>query len=363
MSTKLIIQETITSREFNRLAADFKREIIRNGLDKPIISSLAELKTELKFIINNEIRITPDSEATAIVNTKNGLGQTAINPPKSDSEILKYLTKGKTDLTKYNKAKDFSTLSETGVVFGQRSRGQDVANRVALRMEIGQTDSVEDQYFKARQFFQNAVFALPDSNGNIKYYANPGLDITQFVKIKCSTQTGAGDVEPEVGMSPSRRFQKDKSTKGYADWTLKQDGINFVRSNFIDLTPSMDFIKDGDFNRATALLDVADKNNKLSDIKTQIVDIENTAILPQDMKNYAGTIELINSIQLSKKIDAESTLYSLVYSSSAGTEATDENSLKAILNSVRAWIVKEEGSWFKALVDKVTKLIKEFMRD
>lgn len=340
---------------------DLRKEIIESGLDEPITDSILELQTNLRTLVNQNVRV--DSAAQAgVTNQTNGLDQPTVNPPKSDEEILRYLTNGKTDLSKYNKAKDFTSLSETGVVFGNRSKGQQFANRVTLRLDIDDTETVQTQYNKAKSFFHSAIFALPDSGGEIQYFANPGLDLSQFVKIKCSTLTGDGDAEPFEGMSPARRFQRNRHTKGYSDWTLKQDAVNFIRNNFIDLTPAMNFIKAGDFTRARTLINRQDKANKLTDIRINAANLDTKdVVLPEGMKNYTNIIGLINNLQVSKKITKEQVVYSLV-SNYDEFDTTEANVSKQIEAGLRRWIVKNENVWFNKLVDKVNALIKRYTR-
>lgn len=354
------LEATITEKEFLQFRDDFRRDIIRNGFDDIITQSVIQLKTELKFVVNEQIRSTTGGTLGAPTPSKtNELGQPSINPPKSEEEILKFLTNGKTDLSKYNKAKDYSTLSETGVVFGQKSRGMDRANRVALRMNIDEGETVQGQFSKAKQFFQDSVFALPDAGGNVKYYANPGLDITGFVKIKCSTLTGDGDAQPFEGMSPAQRFQRDRHRKGYADWTLKQDGIDFIRKNFVDLSEVINAIKDGDYETANTLLRRADKGNKLSTIRAQAQNLGNPTTQTVSMQAYTNALDLINNVQVTKKSDDLSSIYSLV-SSYADFPAGEVNFFENLMRNVRSWVVANEEVWFNKLVEKVTKLIKKF---
>ncbi len=354
------LEKEITEKEFLRLRDEFKKQIIVNGLDDILAKSIAQLQTQLKFVVNEQIRsgtnvVGPVQPSDAT----NGLDQPTINVPRSEEEILKFLTNGKTDLSKYNKAKDFSTLSETGVVFGNKSKNMDRANRVSLRMDIDDGETVEGQFAKAKRFFQDAVFALPDAAGQTKYYANPGLDITGFVKIKCSTLTGDGDAQPFEGMSPAQRFQRDRHRKGYADWTLKQDGVDFIRKNFVDLSPIIEAIKDGNFATAGRLLAKADKGNKLSSLRTQVYNLENPTTQPVSMQAYNNSISLINNIQLTKKTDSLSTVYSLV-SSYNDFPAGEATFFENLMRNIRSWVVANEEAWFQELVKKVDELIKKF---
>lgn len=356
---ELIIVSEITEKDFLKLQKEFKKEVINSGLDGIVQTSVVKLQESLRFLINEQIRLADTTAPASRTNSVNGLGQTSVNPPQSEQEILKFLTNGKTDLSKYNSAKDYTTLQESGVVFGQKSKSMDKANRVALRMQILEGETVESQFARAKGFFQEAIFALPDAGNKIKYYANPGLDITGYIKIKCSTMTGSGNESPFDGMSPAERFKKDSTGKGFADWTLKQDGVDFIRRNFLDLTPIIEAIKEGDFGKASNLLRRADKGNKLSPLREQLANINSKTSQTVSMQSYTNTIELINNIQITKKIDDISTVYNLV-SSYQDFAAEEVNFFESLKRSIRSWVVANEDAWFQQLVDKADQLIKKF---
>jgi hypothetical protein len=82
-------------------------------------------------------------------------------------------------------------------------------------MEIEPDETVESQYQKATKFFAEALFALPGSGGDMNYFLNPGIDLAQFIKIKCSVLTGDGDQKTRKGLNPQERFEKTR-TRGYA---------------------------------------------------------------------------------------------------------------------------------------------------
>lgn len=383
-NVKFKIEEEITKEDFLRLQKSIKTNVIQTGLDKTLEKSIPELKEQLRFLVNEQIRVynadTRSYSDTGVIqsahktrttsNTVNGLGQPIINPAKSDQEIIKYVTNGKTDLSKYNAAKDYSTLSESGVVFGQRSKGSEKANRVTLRMDISEGETVQNQYIKAKQFFQEAVFALPDSGGKTKYYSNPGFDITEFVKIKCSTMTGdETSPEPTKGLSPQRRFERATKDKGFAEWTLKQDGVDFIRRNFVDLTIVVNSIKEGDFKKADSLLRMADKNNKMTDVRIKIQELEkvSTASKPEDAStpelsgvfSYINSIKLINNLKIEKKIDDISTAYILT-SDYEDFSKDGVDVLTILMQNIRAWVVANEEVWFNKLIKITENVLRDF---
>jgi hypothetical protein len=361
------IVSVVTKKDIEKFKNQFTKDIVQNGLDSILKKSLWKLRDSLLTAVNEVLRVASPEEAKKAADPTqvNSLYQPVVNPPKSEQEILKLLTGGKADLSKYNKAKDYTTLSETGIVFGQGSTGQTKANRINLRRDIEENETVSQQFAKANQFFKDAIFALPDTDGTIRYYKNPGLDISSFVKIKCSTMTGDGDGQPFTGMSPAQRFQRDRHTKGYATWTLRQKGVDFIRKSFIDLTDPIEAVKNGDLALASRLLDqkkyaVESNGDKTPSMKNEVDAAISGITKDKATKAYLDAVTLIHNIQISKKLEDKSATYSLV-SYDANESSSEETEFKSsLMRAVRAWVVSEENEWFSDLLIKVEKLIKDF---
>lgn len=344
---------------------DFKTNVIENGLDAILEQSLLKLKEDLKFLINEQVRVTPEDQKVQDDKLEeNPLGQAFINPPKSEDEILKFLTDGKVDLSKYNKSKDYSTLQETGVVFGHHSSGQRAANRIELRLEIQPDETVEEQYQKAKEFFEKAIFALPDGSGKTNYFINPGLDITPFLKIKCSVFTGTGDTDGEKGMSPARRFQRDTHRRGFAQWTFKQDAVEEIRKKYINITEVVNLIKDGDYESANKILkrNITKKgvSNKevIYDMSSNVDKLkENSKNLPTSTQSYINILNMINNLETEKKIIDGTTRYSLV-TTYEDFDDSATNILAKLEAEIRRWTTINENYWFLELVKRTENLIK-----
>lgn len=346
---------------FLEFKKDFRKQIIERGLDEPLSKTADQLRTELLFVVNEKIRAT--NPATSVQGTEtpsnNGLNQPTVSIPKSEDELIKFLTEGKTDPSKYNKAKDYTTLSETNIVFGHGSQGTGAANRVTLRMEIGDDETVQSQYARAKEFFQSSLFALPGPAGGMNYYMNPGIDISQFVKIKCSVFTGDGDTKARKGLSPQERFDRNKTGRGYAEWTLKQDAVEVIRKNYINITEVINFLKQGDTDRAKAIVDLVDKDGKLDTIKQQIDKLESGTNVPSSTQAYNNAVNLINNLKIIKKVNQEDVIYTLV-SDFSDFENNEVDFYTQIMNSIRSWGVEQEDYWFNSLVKKAEELIKQY---
>lgn len=386
---------------FEEFKKDFRKKVIETGLDDSLIVSAENLKATLSQTVNEKITMngqTPITSENVNTQQQNGLNQATVDIPKSEEELVKFLTDGKSDPSKYNKAKDYTTLSESGIVFGYGSRGQASSNRVTLRMNIEDGETVNSQYLKAKQFFQESLFALPDAAGNMNYYVNPGLDISQYVKIKCSVFTGDGSSRTKKGVSPQERFNINASKKGYADWTLKQEAVDMIKKNFINITSVMNMLKEGDVDRAKIMLDSADKNHSAPKLAVQLnklksnVDayskffqdsqgrwrvksgsseggryatikemaeagINPTSTISVSMQAYQNAVQLISNLKIVKKITNEAVLYTLV-SSFADFDSNQVDFYKEIMNAIRGWGVENEDDWFDSLVTKTEELIR-----
>lgn len=344
-----------------KFSKELKENVIYNGLDSTLNFSLSELKKDLNLYVNN-IRTTPYRIGEPV--KENGLEQPSINPPKAEADIINYLTKGRVDLTKYNNSKSFTDLAETGLLVGHNSKNQTAANRVTLKMNISSTDTVESHYTAAKKFINEAVFALPDANGNLKYYINPGYDLSEFVKIKCSTHTGDGNEKPKKGMSPAERFQKDSTRKRkdsdspYAEWTLKQDAVSFIRQNFIDLTPVIENIKKGDFEAAQQIAQALDKK-KATDISDQLQNLKQNKNINEPIKDYKNVLDIINNMKWAKKLTENRVEYVLVSSAYSADKDTD-NVYEDLKKTIKQWAAIRNRDWWIAIVKKLKRLIGKY---
>jgi hypothetical protein len=344
----------------NEFNTDLKNEVIENGLDASLLQTLEDLKQELLFVINEKIRLNKpkDPFEKDEEDKENGLGQPTVSIAKSDDELIKYLTNGQVDPSKYNKAKDYTTLNETNMVFGNTSQGQTMANRVALRMDISDHETVKTQFIKAKEFFQEAMFALPDNSGNINYYVNPGIDLSKYIKIKCSVFTGDGDKKAKKGFSPEERFEKNRQAERHADWTLKQDALNMIRRDFINISPVINSLKQNDTSSALGLLDRYD-NKVLEPIKQQIHKLEKGQDVPESTQVYTDILKLIKNLKFYKKINENDIYYTLVSGFEDIAETATEF-LPYITDAINKWQVLNEQFWINSIKQKLEEIIEKY---
>jgi hypothetical protein len=351
---------------FEKFKREFEVEIIQYGLDEPLKESLDKLKTSLKFLINEKTLSKPDQQVSqdVPVTSATELNQTKTTMPKSDAEIIKHLTQGKVDPTKHNKNKEYTTPHETNLVFGNKNKHGEINTRVALRQEITSDESVESQFSKAKAFFNKTMFALPDRSGKVQYYANPGIDLSADVKIKCSTQTGDGNADPKRGLSPAERFKRDSKNKEdengrhFSEWTLKQAAVTRIQASFINITPVVDAVKDGDFDRAVTIAKIQDKSGKLPEVVKQTAQLPDGPAVAESTRNYTNLLKLVNNLTQIKKSSYTQVVYSLVSDYTASRE--DKIYIDEVKLAIRNWVTENEEQWFNAFVKKVENLIKKY---
>lgn len=358
MKIDIKIEKTDFIEQF---AKELKIDVIQNGLDSNLAFSISAIKKDLKFFVNSQPRTrdTPNQTKEEPTEAETGLGQTRVSVPRSEEEIVKFITNNSADLSKYSKAKDFTSLNESNVLFGHKNKGGQNHNRITLRMEIDPSDTVETHYNKAKAFFQKAMFVLPDSAGKLNYYTNPGIDLTQHIKIKCSTLTGLAEgIKPRRGLTPDERFDRDSKNKGYAEWTIKQDAVDEIRNNFTNITSIVEAVKEGNLELANTLAKVVDKNDSLKEIPQQLQKLQNKEDLTPSIESYMTLIDMINTLKFSKKVTESGPTYSLI---SEVDEVDKESSVYSdVIKNIKSWFSMNEIQWTEILSKKIDRLIGKF---
>lgn len=345
----------------DRFVKEFRKEIIKKGLDKPISKSLKELKKVLFFIINEQIRniatVDPGKPGRPIKDTNN-FDQPKINIPKSDYDIVKFFTGADPNL--YGKDEKFSTLQESKFFWAYNNQGSEENRRITLRMQINPGDTVESHFKQAQEFINSAVFAIPGQSGKVEFFLNPGIDLSKYIKIKCSTVGGFGDTKPKKGMSPKDRFEKDSETKGYAEWTIFQNTIDeVVKSQFIKLNDIFEPIKSGDIEGAKTVINSKGTNRALTPILEQVEKLDKKEKLSPEIQTYNNIISLIKNLKIKKKVDKYKVTYHLV----SEYDEIDKKStpfFTEMKQQIAFWLVFEQDKWFEQVVKQATQFIKKF---
>jgi hypothetical protein len=330
-----------TIDDFNLFIKDVRKDIIENGLDETLDKSVEELRDSLKFTINEKIRGSTDPDKTKITED---LGDYKLDMPKSDQEILKFLTG--IDVDQIRKRKDFTSAVESNVAFIQD-------NRVRYRLNMDANENFDIQYKKAIDFYNKAIFVNVDSRGNLQYYVNPGIDLSTHVKVVCSRETG--------DTSKSRkRFDTHKNRRGFADWALKQDAVkDLVLKNFINISDVVDKIKDGNYSDAEAILQRAKSNKNTSDLTQKISDLKTKKNLTPGIEAHNNIMSLVNNLKILKKISKEKVTYTLI-SNFDDSNPNNKDFFEEMRKAITLWSISNHNFWFATLVEQTEKIIQEY---
>jgi hypothetical protein len=340
----------------NNFKRDIRHDVIENGIDAALEKDLEKYKKELLWAINSRNPNVREQDKQIL--TEEGLEPTVILP-KSDEDILKKLTG--IDISKIRGTKDYTSSVESNVV---------VSNdfRLKLRLPLSPFETFEENYEKAKQFFNKSIFVFGTGAGRTKYLYNPGIDISQYVKVVCSTDVGdtgrSRQVFESYKDSNNRPRQASSEIGRYAEWSLKQEGVQRIlqsNSGFIDLTEVINKIKEGNLQDAELLLRDKKLGNKGEELTQKLDDIKKEVNLNPDMEAYAKIVKLVGSMELDKKITPEKVIYSLVVDQPDGeVSRTFDDLYTYVLKDVSLWIGYSSPDWIKTLEDIINKLITRY---
>jgi len=360
MSLKISVDYEKALESITKFKEKLKPEVVDKALDVPFTLDLAELKTKLLSMLNNEQKSKVEVKDQA-------LGETQINIKKSDEEIIKHLTG--VDLSKVSKTKDYNSLADGNVAvvsnktmrstLSQRTStslsGVKMPSGVNLRIPMDQLDSFESQQSKALNYYNNAIFVIVDTSGKANYYKNPGIDMSQYVKVQCSTD--AGDTEKS-----RKRWDSGTSNRGFADWTILSEGMDRVKRDFVNMTDVMDKLKEGEYEEAKHILSrVSTKNTDASEIFNKIDDLKEKKSLAPSVEAYNNIVKLIKNLKLVKTVKENSVIYTLAstYDETAKDYGNFQDKIKEEAN---LWQISNEQKWIKSLIQSIVNLAEKSLR-
>jgi len=347
--------------DFPKFYKRFRQEVIEDSLDAPISTSLEQLKSELKSLVNNKVNSPQVSQNSVNPQAPNQPVSTSPLMSKSQEDILQYLTGA--DLRKHNPQNNHNVIDGSNIITGLHSKNNAGSNRMDLQIAINPFESIEEHYNRALSVFQSSVFAFPNGNGDLDFFINNGEDLTSSTKIDCSTHTGFGDVEPAKGMSPARRFELDKTKKGFATWTLKQHFVEKIRNEqtkFINLNPVIQNIQNNDPEEAIRYLNRFKASNELTRVIEKVTDISEGKELPQDLNAYLSILGLIDTMKIQKRVTKQTITYTLVSIDKTNKGTETKKFMDQIRTSLVLWSASNAAKWFKDMVAATVKLIREF---
>lgn len=337
-----------------KLIADLSKTIKTQVIDKALDSELSKDLQVLKA--NLMTTITKDMISPVPVQTTDA-GEEQVPIKKSDQEMIKHLTG--VDLSKLNKTKNFNTLADGKLAVVQnkvkakidKSTGEPtskMSSGVNLRLPMSQGDSFENQYSKALNYYNNAMFVFPDNNGRLEYYLNPGMDLTPFIKVVCST-------EPGDGKNPNDRWDRiSKNGTDHADWTLLSKGLDTVKQRFINITDVVDKMKEGDFDTASGVLQsIGQKSQSVGTYTEKIEDLKKDNKLDPSVSSYNNAVKLIRNLRLEKSTKKDRTFYTLV--STYDPDSKDYQDLQEkLIHEVKMWKLANQQKYIATMIKAIT---------
>lgn len=344
-----------TDKLINSLTKTIKSQIIDYSLDSELSKDLDSLK------INLLNAITKDIKSPVPIQTPEATEQ-QISIKKSDQEMIKHLTG--VDLNKLNKTKDYNTLADgkLAVVNNKALRKSTIdkasnnptnkmSSGVNLRLPMTETDTFENQYSKALNYYNNAMFVFTDNNGKANYYVNPGIDLSQYVKVVCSSEPGEGKVSTD-------RWDRLYTLGRHADWTLLRSGLDIVKRSFINITDVVDNMKEGEFDTASGVLNkVGQKSNSITNYTEKISDLKNNTNLDPSVNSYNNAVKLVKNLKLKKSIKKDRTFYTLV--SNYDPDSKDYlNFQEKLTRETKMWKLTKQQNYVNTLLKAINSKLR-----
>jgi hypothetical protein len=198
------------------------------------------------------------------------------------------------------------------------------------------------------------MFVFTDNNNKVNYYLNPGMDLSSYVKVVCSTEAGDGKTSTD-------RFDRiAKHGSPHADWTLLRSGLDVVKQSFINITDVVDKMKEGDFDTASGVLQkVGQKSQSVGTYTDKINDLKNDTKLDPTVSSYNNVVKLIRNLKLEKSIKKDRTFYTLVSTYDADSKDYQDFQQK-LMSEVKMWKLANQQNYIaiiiKAIVTKLRSL-------
>lgn len=348
--------------DIKKFKKEIRQQIVLSGLDERLSSDVMQLRKELLNMVNQaQAENKPPTPKT---------DEPSLTITQSEAELVKHFTG--LDVETIKKNKDFTKLVESKVAFVRRDSnmlGNDpqpsrMTPGISYRLDMSQYDTFESQQSKALDYFNNAIYVIEEGNRRM-FFVNPGgLDLTQFIKVVCTRETGdtpAARARFEKYRNGNNRHRNVDSA-GFADWTLRKEGIEFIKKNFVDLTDVVEKIQNGEEDEAIASANMkTGRSVALKDFQEKVQDIKGRKDLAPSTQTYLNVIRLIKNLKLQKRISDEQVQFSLVTSDPASNDQQEEEFLEKIQSTISMWEISNQEKWVQTLIRKINKLIQKYI--
>lgn len=363
---------TIRTKGDKKLADDIRKMAkelrfnIESELDPVVDDGIDDLKKELLDIVNNQIQTTIPA-----VESQKDLTKDVVSIPKSDTELFKQLLD--IDISKVKTLRDYTSMVDSGITLisnrkqmmerGLKPDTSPMSSGVNLRLPMSEYDTFDSQHNAALKYFNNSTFVI-EENGKMKYYMNPGIDLSAYIKVVCSNTPGNSDRAQEVferyksGKRKGNRKDSKRSKKDYADWTILNEGLDIVKSKFIPLNEIFDDIKRGDYSAASDNLKFRNiEQAKAEKLQEEINNLKDGKSLKPTTQVYSNLIAIIQSIKVRKVIRDYTSTYTLFTNLPSQTGDEEEDFLDTIKQQIFLWKISNEQKWIEAVVRGIEKAV------
>jgi hypothetical protein len=277
--------------------------------------------------------------------------------PIADATIINAINKA--DLQKKNIRSEIGRITDSAAVVVLQKAGAAGGNVPPMyRRQAIPGESFKSAFNEAMEQFNKAIIAIINVDNTVSYFYNPGISLERFVKVHCSRSTDEG--------AQIKRFG-DLSGREHIHWQLmsepKKDTGNleeFVRKNFVNITPVVDKVKDADTQGAKEVAEIILRNtpstaknvnfNQDEQYKNILEAIESVDKQKEEipsLKLYTRLVETVKNMKAHKKLKNAGAEYSIV------TGGTDPVSLDEFTTELRRvyllWNLRERDFWVETI--------------
>jgi hypothetical protein len=339
---------------FDLIGKSIRKGLIENGMDLPLKESLDDLKLKFRSLVN-------DGLGTNVKTSTLGSPQEQeITVPKTTEEIVKAMTGA--DISQYNRSKTHTDLMQSKLTIMNNYENLKAENSylsTRFRMQIDQNETFESQHEAARTHFNGCVYVFKNSDGTLKVLINPGVDLTPYLKLVCTTDTG----DTTKARNKFEHYKKNKRETGqhYAEWALTDAGAKYVQRNFIDVSTLVNAVRDNDTIAVDNLLNNIKSKAIRTDLKDKIQGIQSGEATTPGIRHINNINKLIANLEIKKVIEPTKVTYTLVTSIESDLETSDGNTKQDFLDKIKAeiklWQVGHEKVWFEKFVKVAVEIL------
>jgi hypothetical protein len=350
---QITFQANLKSAEkLSTFLTEIRDKVIQNGLDETLKKAVEQLKDELRRLIDTKDQKL-DNERLELEEQEKEVLYSA-----TEEAALKYLTGA--DMSKYNGAAGFSEYLDAKLaVVNYHHRDNLNKTHVGVKFKIDAGDMDTDFRIVANGL-NEATFMFIDPSGSKRYLQNPGLDVGKFLKVVCTRDTGITD-------KSKTRHEHWKDKGGYVEWSLTREGLEYIKQHFIDITPTIQAMAQGDFDHAITTLRANATSqtdaDKLEKLEQKLINLRARDNLPPSAKVFSNVVTLIANLKIQKLLKNGGELVNYHLVSSYNDEVHNPefiNFFEEFQNQVNMWIAVNEMPWFAVILDKTAAIIKKY---